>query len=182
MIFRETTFQLKDGRNAVLRSPCESDAEEMLGYIVRASGETDFLVHYPEEYSGMSVVREEKWINARISSPYALPICCVLEGKIVGMCELRFNSAIKASHRVSLAITVQKAYWSLGIGSFMFEEMIAAASRRGAEIMELEFVEGNDRARRLYEKFGFRVVSEKPNAFKLKDGRYLGEFYMQKYL
>ena len=47
---------------------------------------------------------------------------------------------------------------------------------------ELEFIKGNDRARHLYEKFGFRVVSEKPNAFKLKDGTYRNEFYMQKYL
>ena len=48
--------------------------------------------------------------------------------------------------------------------------------------MELEFIEGNDRAKHLYEKFGFRVVAEKPNAFKLKDGTYRNEFYMQKYL
>ena len=69
-------------------------------------------------------------------------------------------------------------------GSFfgMFEELVTAAQNRGTEIMELEFIEGNDRARHLYEKFGFRVVSEKPNAFKLKDGTYRNEFYMQKYL
>ena len=64
----------------------------------------------------------------------------------------------------------------------MMTELIAAAEERGAEIIELEFVEGNDRAKRLYEKFGFKVVCEKPNAFKLKDGRYRSEFHMQKYL
>ena len=46
----------------------------------------------------------------------------------------------------------------------------------------MEFIEGNDRARYLYEKFGFRVVAEKPDAFRLKDGTMLKEFYMQKYL
>ena len=56
------------------------------------------------------------------------------------------------------------------------------AQKRGTEIMELEFVEGNDRARHLYEKFGFRVISEKPNVLKLKDGTYRSEVYMQKYL
>ena len=64
----------------------------------------------------------------------------------------------------------------------MFCELIAAAKAHGTKIVELEFVEGNDRARRLYEKFGFRVVAEKPNAFRLKDGTMLKEFYMQKYL
>lgn len=64
----------------------------------------------------------------------------------------------------------------------MFEELISAAQKHGTEIMELEFVEGNKRAKHLYEKFGFRIVSEKPNAFKLKDGTYLSEVHMQKYL
>ena len=33
-----------------------------------------------------------------------------------------------------------------------------------------------------YEKFGFAVVSERPDIFKLKDGTKLKEFYMQKLL
>ena len=64
----------------------------------------------------------------------------------------------------------------------LFEEMIEASRSHGVSIMELEFTEGNERAKHLYEKFGFRVVSEKPNAFRLKDGRMKSEFYMQKYL
>ena len=41
MVFQETEFKLKDGRNAVLRSPCENDAMAMLNFIIRASGETE---------------------------------------------------------------------------------------------------------------------------------------------
>ena len=82
----------------------------------------------------------------------------------------------------TIANAILKDYWNLGIGSAMFEELVSAAQNRGTEIMELEFIEGNDRARHLYEKFGFRVVCERPNMFKLKDGTYRSEFYMQKYL
>lgn len=89
---------------------------------------------------------------------------------------------MKTSHRATIAIAILKDYWNLGIGSAMFEELVADAQKRGTEIMELEFIEGNERAKHLYEKFGFRVVSERPNVFKLKDGTYLSEFYMQKYL
>ena len=43
----------------------------------------------------------------------------------------------------------------------MFEELIAAAKAHGGiDFMELGFIEGNERAHHLYEKFGFRVVSE----------------------
>ena len=89
---------------------------------------------------------------------------------------------MKTSHRATIAIAILKDYWNLGIGSAMFEELVAAAQKHGTEIMELEFIEGNERAKHLYEKFGFHVVSERPNAFKLKDGTYLSEIYMQKYL
>ena len=34
----------------------------------------------------------------------------------------------------------------------------------------------------LYEKYGFKIVGERPNAFKLKDGRLLKEYFMQKEL
>ena len=52
----------------------------------------------------------------------------------------------------------------------------------GTEIVELDFIEGNDRAKALYEKFGFKVIAVKPNYCKLKDGTYQNLVYMQKYL
>ncbi len=60
--------------------------------------------------------------------------------------------------------------------------MIDAAKAHGTEIMELEYLEDNERGRRLYEKFGFKTVSERPNATKLRNGTYLSECYVQKHL
>lgn len=48
--------------------------------------------------------------------------------------------------------------------------------------MEREFVEGNERAKRLYEKMGFAIVAEKPNTIRLKDGTMQKEYFMVKYL
>lgn len=44
--------------------------------------------------------------------------------------------------------------------------------------LELTFVEGNDRARGLYEKMGFRIFGEIPNAVRQSDGRLCREFQM----
>ena len=44
--------------------------------------------------------------------------------------------------------------------------------------MELEFLEGNSRARALYEKMGFRITGVKPNAIRLKDGTLHNEYCM----
>ena len=181
MIFEDKNITLKDGRTAVLKSPCVCDAEKMLHYIQKSCGETDFLARYPEEWN-ITVEHEEAWVNRLRNAPDSLAITCYVDGEVVGNCEINFRGGIKTSHRATVAIAVLKDYWNLGIGSAMFAELVGAARDRGTEIMELEFVEGNDRARHLYEKFGFLVVAEKPNAFKLKDGSYRSEFYMQKYL
>ena len=48
--------------------------------------------------------------------------------------------------------------------------MIALARARGLDCLELDYIEGNQRARHLYEKMGFRRIAEVPNAYRLKDG------------
>ncbi|MCI5650281.1 MAG: GNAT family N-acetyltransferase [Fusicatenibacter sp.] len=181
MIFEEKEIVLKNGKTAVLKSPCPEDAEKMLHYVKAACGETEFLLRYPEEWDD-NIEKEEAWIKGQLASLNTLGITCFADGEVAGNCEISFQSGMKISHRATIAIAIRKEFWNLGIGSAMFEELIAAAKERGTEIMELEFVEGNDRAKHLYEKYGFQVVSEKPNAFKLKDGTYRKEISMQKYL
>ena len=182
MIFEDKQITLKDGRTAILKTPCIEDAEKMLNYIKKACGETDFLARYPEEY-GVSVEVEEKWIKNLRESQNTLAITCYINCEIAGNCEINFRTGIKASHRATVSIAILKEFWNLGIGSIMFEELIAVAEARPEiEIVELEFVEGNDRAKALYEKYGFKIVGERPNAFKLKDGRLLKEYFMQKKL
>jgi len=78
-----------------------------------------------------------------------------------------------------VAIALLKEYWNQGIGTRLFQEMIRIAEENENILqMELEFVEGNARARALYEKMGFRIVGITPNAIRLKDGTLLNEYYM----
>ena len=183
MIFEDKLITLKDGRTAILKTPCVEDAEKMLNYIKQSCGETDFLARYPEEWDGMTIESEERWVNNIRSSPNTIAVACYIDGKIAGNCEISFRGGMKTSHRATVAIAILKEFWNLGIGSVMFAELIAVAEARPEiEIVELEFVEGNDRAKALYEKYGFKIVGERPNAFKLKDGRLLKEYFMQKEL
>lgn len=183
MIFEDKQITLKDGRTAIFKAPPIEDADKLLSYIKKACGETDFLARYPEEWDNVTVESEEKWVKSLRESQSALAITCYIDGEIAGNCEINFKSGMKTAHRATVAIAILKEYWNLGIGSAMFAELIAAAEARpGTEIVELEFVEGNDRAKALYEKYGFRIVGERPNAFKLKDGRLLKEYFMQKEL
>lgn len=181
MIFKEKEITLKDGRRALLKSPCAEDADKMLNYIKTSCGETDFLSRYPEEWN-ISVEQEKAWINRVRTSENALAITCYVDGEVAGNCEITFKNGLKLSHRAGIGIAILKDYWNIGIGTAMFRELIAEAEIHGTEIMELEFIEGNERARALYEKFGFEIVCTRPKALKLKDGSYRSEIFMQKYL
>lgn len=182
MKFEEKRIQLKNGESAILRSPKIEDAAELIENMKVTCAETNFLGNYPEEYDKFTVEREEKWIQNHLESQNALCIVCEINGKIAGTCGLNFETSIKTAHRASFGLTIKCKFWNLGIGSAMLEEMIVASKTRGIKIMELVYLEGNDRGRRLYEKYGFKIVSERPNMYKLKDGTMLKEIYMQKYL
>ena len=56
------------------------------------------------------------------------------------------------------------------------------ARERGVLQLELEFVEGNSRARALYEKRGFRIAGIHPDAFLMPDGSLKNEYLMMKKL
>ena len=60
----------------------------------------------------------------------------------------------------------------------MFNELIALGKQLGLHQLELEFIEGNERGRALYEKMGFSIVAERPDAIRLNDGRFLKEYIM----
>ena len=93
MVFKETQFKLKDGRDALLRSPCEKDAEEMLQFIIKASDETDYLMKYPEEYADFTLEQEKGFLNEAYQNENVMMIACVVDGMIAGNCQISFRRA-----------------------------------------------------------------------------------------
>lgn len=179
MIYPEKQITLKDGRTAILRAPEMRDAPALIDLLKTVYAETHFLSSYPEEIT-LSREDEERWIAGHRESPLVYDILCEVDGEIVGSCNLLRKKQIKMRHRATVGITVKQKYWNLGIGTAMFCEMIALARAWDVEQLELEYIEGNERGVRLYEKMGFRTVAERPRAIRLKDGTYLSEFIMIK--
>lgn len=183
MIFSSVSFTLKDGRSAILRSPDPvRDAADLVQYLYDTAADTPFVLRTPEEVS-MTVEGEERFLEAVVDSDTDCMILCEVDGRIAGNCHLSFRTKMKVRHRSEVAIALRKEYWNLGIGTAMFEAMIGIAqAREGVTVMELEFVEGNARARALYEKMGFRIVGMHPDAIRQKDGTSLALYLMQRKL
>ena len=185
MVFEEKYIKLKDGRNALLRPPVPDDAETLIDFLKRASAETDFLLRGAED-SVMSVDDERKFIENNRKSENQLMICCFVEDngeyRFAGNCGLGFNSRRKTAHRASIGIAILKEFWGNGIGTALMNEADRAARERGVLQLELEFIEGNSRARALYEKCGFRIVGVHPDAFRMLDDSLKNEYLMIKKL
>lgn len=177
MVYSEKSFMLKDGRTCIFRSPSLEDAEAMLEYLKICSTQTPFVLRDPDECTE-TLQQEAQYLAAILASPYRLMIVCEVEGEIAGNCQLSFNGRRKTCHRGSIAIALVKKFWGLGIGTALFHEMIDLARRHGLLQLELEFIEGNQRAQALYEKMGFHIVGVRPNAFRLSDGSMRHEIIM----
>lgn len=183
MIMEDKRFTLKDGRKALLRNPKEEDIEGVLEYLRVSASETEFILRYPEECGKYTYEGEKKIFEEWNSSEYDFALVCLVDGKVAGNCQIRFNRNLKTKHRASIGIALTKEYWGLGIGTQMFEAMIEIAkSKPEVTQIELEFIEGNGRARALYEKMGFRIVAVHPNFIRLKNGKLLNEYLMVKEL
>lgn len=184
MKFDDIKFTLKDGREAILRSPIEEDVQGTLDYLYKSAGETEFILRYPEECKAKYTYDSEKAFFERISaSPDDAFFNCIVDGTIVGNCHIAFMTNMKTRHRATIGIAILKDYWNQGIGSEMFRAMIKAAeNHEGTTQIELAFIEGNSRGRALYEKFGFRIVNMLPDAIRLKDGSFRNEYFMIKKL
>jgi len=179
MRIQEFTFTLKDGRTALVRNPEECDIMPMLDYLRTVAGETDFLMNYPEETSRYTPEGEKALFERVNASDTEAMLVCLVDGLVAGNCMITFNNRIKTRHRAGVAIAIKRKYWGLGIGTRLMQEMIRIAERNEDVIqLELDFIEGNERAKALYEKMGFKVVAVKPNAIRLKDGKLLNEYSM----
>lgn len=181
MTYESKTIILRDGVQATLRSPRIEDAGALLDFLGATAGETEFVLRYPEECT-MTTEQEERFIQGIIDSPANIMILCEIDGRIAGNCQLSLGQRIKTRHSGRVAIALYREYWGRGIGTALFEEMIAIAEAKGLLQLELEFIEGNDRGRALYEKMGFEIVAVRPDAYRLKDGTLRSEYIMMKKL
>ena len=178
MLFPTTKVMLKNGAEAVLRSPRIEDAAMMIEQLRQMTGETDFLLRAPEEVT-MTVEQEERFIQSINQSNNSWMIMCEVEGQYAGNCHLQLmTNRVKVRHRGSVAIGLSRAFWGMGIGTLMFEQMIRIARENGAQQLELAVIEGNQRGLALYEKMGFRQYGVLPNAFIQPDGSKASEILM----
>ena len=182
MIIPETAVTLKDGTKVILRSPQRRDAAQLNEYLRLTSGETHYMVRYPEECD-RTLEAAQKRLWAVTDHERSFMLAAFLDGELVGNCGVNeISDRFKMRHRASLGISIKKKAWGLGLGTLLMEKALEQAKENGFTQVELGVFADNDRARYLYRKLGFTEMGCIPKAFCLKDGTYRDEVQMVKFL
>ena len=178
MKFLEKEVYLKDGTTCILRSPDENDAEKMIEYLKMTSGETYFMIRYPEEITA-SVADEKEFLKKSIQNDEELMIAAFIDGELAGNASIScVRNLKKIKHRAEFGISIKEKFWNKGIGNILISEIIKEAEKMGYEQIELGVYSDNMKAQSLYKKHGFEVWGSVKNAYKLKDGTYRDEIMM----
>lgn len=180
MIIKEEKIT-QQGKELLLRCPCEEDAEMLLDYLKKTCAETRFLVKEPEEIQ-MTLEQEKDYIRRNLESDRDLTLLGFLDGRYVGNCSLKGMNMKRYQHRIGMGIALFQEFTGLGIGRRMIQKMIFVAKDMGVEQMELEVNADNYRAIHLYEALGFEIRGTFPNNMKYKDGTYADAHWMVKNL
>ena len=178
MEYRET-ITLKDGRTCILRNGTEKDGKAVLDNFILTHEQTDNLLSYPDE-SDITVEREAQFLKSRTESASEIEILAEVDGIVVGLAGIdQVGSKYKVCHRADFGISVDKAYWGLGIGRALMEACIECAKKAGYEQIELNVVAENSRAIDMYEKAGFIEFGRNPRGFKSRLSGYQELVYMR---
>ena len=165
------TITLKDGRPCILRNGTYEDGQAMLDIYLLTHGQTDFLLSYPDE-AAMTAEMETEFLRARTLSENEIELLAEVEGRVVAAAGIgAVGKKDKVRHRAEFGISVDKAYWGLGIGRALTEACVELAKQAGYLQLELEAVADNEAALALYRSVGFREYGRNPRGFR---SRYAG--------
>ena len=156
---------LKDGRACILRNGTASDGQALLDVFNLTHEQTDFLLTYPEEHR-YTAQQEADFLHEKTDSADEIELLAELDGEVVGCAGINcVGRKEKIRHRAEFGISVDKAYWGLGIGRALTEACIECAKKAGYIQLELEVVAENRSAIGLYESAGFVEYGRNPKGF-----------------
>ena len=162
----EKKVTLKDGRSCVIRNGTEDDAQAVLDNFILTHRQTDYLATYPEEAS-FTLEQEKDYLKKKEASEKEAALIAEVDGVIVGTAGVdRLGSIEKVRHRATFGISIDQAWWGLGIGRALTEACIECARNAGYSQLELEVVEDNSRAVRLYKSEGFCEYGRNPKGMR----------------
>ena len=172
-------IKLKNGMECCLRNGTESDGEIVFENFNLTHAQTDYLLSYPDENT-FDAVQESHFLKKKAESENEIEIIAVVNGKVAGTAGIEaVGTKDKLRHRAEFGISIDKAFWGLGIGSALMEACIECARAAGYVQLELNVVAENERALAMYQKAGFVEYGRNPKGFRSRVTGFQEVVYMR---
>lgn len=155
----------------MIRSATEKDAMKLSEVRVQIDGETENLDReqgeaYIDEAGFKQIIKED---SERANHLF---LVADVDDRIVGFSRCEGNQLKRTAHKVEFGVCVLKEYWGYGIGKKFLEECVHWADVNGIKKINLNVLETNQKAIKLYQKYGFEIEGILKKDKRLSDGNY----------
>tara|TARA_R110000737_G_scaffold120671_4_gene153064 strand:- start:85965 stop:86513 length:549 start_codon:yes stop_codon:yes gene_type:complete len=172
------TRSLRDGRSVLIRDGQVGDGALFHDYLAELGASTEYMLTHPGDMS-MAGVYEKSLEKIEAGGFYALNAFDTESGAMVGNAALYFGERVKLSHVAGLAMGVLPEWQGNGLGMWMLERAVQDIKRQPKiQRLQLVVMEGNEHAKKMYERAGFVHEGRKVKAVRQPDGSYRDEFLM----
>lgn len=131
------------------------DAKDLVDYLNYIGKETDFISFKENEFH-LSVEEEEKFISESIKhSNGIMLIVRTSKNEVIGEGTC-FSNERRHKHVFTMALTVKKTYWGIGIGSALCTALGLESKKLGCTKIMLHVYSHNSRAILLYKRLGYK--------------------------
>jgi RimJ/RimL family protein N-acetyltransferase len=169
---------LKDGREVVLRSATEADAEAYLALAKSVMTEEIYLLTSPDELNP-TIEQERDWIRSNRKKEGGLVLCAEVEGRLVGQLDFSNGGRRRIAHTGDFGMAIHSEFRELGIGSLLLEALLEWARQNPLiEKVNLLVHANNARAIAAYTKHGFVIEGRRTRDLKYPDGVYIDSLLM----
>lgn len=151
-------IKLRNDKVLILREGEQSDAAEMINYLHKIGGESDFLTFGEGEFK-TDMKKQGNFIEEIKKKENGIFIIAEVDEKIVGNINFSGGHRPRIAHTGKMGISVLKDYWGLGIGEHLIRYLIQWAENSNViKKIDLKVRTDNERGIKLYKKLGFKPV------------------------
>ncbi|WP_152655587.1 GNAT family N-acetyltransferase [Oceanobacillus sp. CFH 90083] len=180
MIVDESRYHVQN-IDYLIRTAAEKDAKRLSDIRLQIDGETENM----DRERGEAYIDEAGFryiIKNDAESMNNLFLVAEVAGEITGFSRCEGNTLKRTSHQVEFGVCVLKEYWGYAIGQNLLKESIRWAELNGLKKISLSVLETNDKAIKLYEKYGFEIEGVLKKDKRLSDENYYNTVLMGKFI
>lgn len=158
----------------MVRSAVAQDAKAVLLFLNQVSDETENLTFSSSDI-GLSVKQETKFLSQAAKDKTF--IIAEYRGKIIGSAQLIIPTRERVKRTAVTGISLLKEYWGKGVSDMLMKHIIERAIDLELGKINLKVRTDNIRARKFYERYGFKKEGESSRMFFINELWISGTYY-----